>query len=80
LVHENEISSILKRTEANGKYFVVYGAKGVGKSLLVDHAVKGHSGVIELMATSISTKNDIINALAKHCGIANEFTPDIADL
>jgi hypothetical protein len=55
----------------------VYGEKGVGKSLLVDHAVKGHSGVIKLVTTS--TKNDIINALAKRCGIAKELTPDIAD-
>ena len=54
LVKQNEISSILERTEANGKYFVVYGAKGAGKSLLVDQSTKDHSGVIKLMLTSIT--------------------------
>jgi len=79
LAKQNQIRSILERTEANGKYFVVYGAKGAGKSLLVDQSTKDHSGVIKLMVTSITTKDDIVNSLAEHCGVANEFTPNIAD-
>jgi len=79
LVEQNEISSILERTEADGKYFVVYGAKGAGKSLIVDQSTKDHSGVIKLMVTSITTKDDIVKSLAKRCGVANETTPDIAD-
>ena len=79
LVQEKDISSILKRTKANGKYFVLYGAKGAGKSLLVDHAIKGHSGIIKEKVTSITTKGDIVKSLANHCGIANEITPDIDD-
>jgi len=79
LAKQNQIRSILERTEANGKYFVVYGAKGAGKSLLVDQSTKDHSGVIKLMVTSITTKDDIVKSLAEHCGVANEFTPNIAD-
>ena len=76
---QNEIRSILERTKANGKYFVVYGAKGAGKSLLVDQATKDHSGVIKLMVTSITTKDDIVKSLAEYCGVAHEFTPNIPD-
>jgi AAA+ ATPase superfamily predicted ATPase len=76
---EKDISSILKRTNVDGQYFILYGAKGAGKSLLVDHATNGHSGVIKLMVTSITTKDGIVKSLAKHCGVANETTPDIAD-
>ena len=79
LVQEKGISSILKRTKANGKYFVLYGAKGAGKSLRVDHAIKGHSGIIKEKVTSITTKGDIVKSLANQCGIANENTPVIDD-
>jgi len=79
LVKEKDISSILERTIADGRYFVVYGAKGAGKSLLVDHATKGHSGIIKEKVTSITTKGDIVKSLANQCGIANEITPVIDD-
>jgi len=71
--------AILKRTDGDGQYFIVYGAKGAGKSLLVDHATKGNSGILKLMVTSITTKDDIVKSLAKQCGIANESTPGIDD-
>ena len=76
-VHENEISSILKRTEADGHYFIVYGAKGVGKSVLVDHAVKGRSGVVKEKVTSADTKKAIVMSLAKKCGIAETTDIDV---
>jgi len=57
----------------------VYGAKGAGKSLLVDQSTKGHSGILKEKVTSITTKDDIVKSLAKHCGVANETTPDIDD-
>jgi hypothetical protein len=69
LEQENQIRSIFQRTEDNGQYFVVYGAKGVGKSLLVDHATKGNSGIIKVKVTSITTIDDIVKSLAKQCGI-----------
>jgi len=79
LAQEKEISSIFERADANGKYFVLYGAKGAGKSLLVDHAIKGQSGIIKEKVTSITTKGDVVKSLANQCGIANEITPVIDD-
>jgi len=76
---EKDISSILKRTDANGQYFIVYGAKGAGKSLLVNHATNGHSGILKETVESITTQGDIVKSLAKHCGVANETTPSIDD-
>ena len=72
-----EIQSILNRTEADGKYFVIYGAKGVGKSLLVDYCIKDLSGIMKMDVTSITTKQAIINSLATECGFPKMLDPSI---
>ena len=64
---EPQIKYILSRTKPIGKYFIVYGAKGEGKSMILDYSVKGHTGVAKIFVTSANTKDDIIKSLAKLC-------------
>jgi hypothetical protein len=70
LVLGKRIGSIFERVKANGQYFIVYGAKGVGKSLLLDKASKDHIGVIKLMISYSTNIDDIVKSLAIECGIS----------
>ncbi len=57
-------------TKGQGWYFLVYGAKGAGKSELVERCATGKSGVVKLTVTTASTKADVISELlAKIVGV-----------
>jgi hypothetical protein len=59
---ENLVNRILKATP-DGTYTVVYGAKGVGKSMLLDNMVSGQRGVVKLIVTSVKNKDEIVALL-----------------
>ena len=61
---ENKITSILYREKATDKYYVVYGPKGIGKSILIDKCVDGKKGVVKVIISSVFQKNDILQALS----------------
>jgi hypothetical protein len=61
---ENKITSIVNRQIPTDKYFVVYGPKGVGKSVLVDKCVDGKKGVVKVIISSVFEKRDILQALS----------------
>jgi AAA+ ATPase superfamily predicted ATPase len=61
---ENKIASILHRQKATKEYFVVYGPKGVGKSVLVDKCVDGKKGVVKVTISSVFQKSDILKVLS----------------
>ena len=46
-----------------GRYCVVYGANGAGKSEIVDHVAIGKKAVVKLMVTSAHTKDHIMKIL-----------------
>ena len=46
-------------------YWIVYGAKGAGKSHAVDHTFAGKDAVIKIMVTTAHNKDDIISSLLK---------------
>jgi hypothetical protein len=75
---EAQIKYILSRTKPIGKYYIFYGAKGEGKSLILDYSVKGHAGVAKIIVTSANTKDDIIKSLAKLCD-TDDNDVDISD-
>ena len=60
-----QIIDIMNRKKNNEKYFVLYGAKGVGKSTIVERAAKGRKGVIMLRITSAHSREDVIGELAE---------------
>ena len=59
-----EINSIVNRQEPPDKYFVLYGPKGVGKSVLIDKCVDGKKGVVKVIISSVFQKSDILQALS----------------
>ena len=61
---ESKITSIVNREEPTKKYVVLYGPKGVGKSLLVDKCVDGKKGVVKVIISSVFLKSGILQALS----------------
>ena len=47
------------------KYYIVYGAKGAGKSHAIDHTFKENKGVVKIMVTTAHNKDDIISEISK---------------
>jgi hypothetical protein len=63
--------------DSSGLYYIVYGAKGVGKSEVVDHCGVNRSGVIKLMVTSANSKDDIVSLLSKKLLGINDLQLDL---
>ena len=61
---EKQITSIVERTEASNRYFVVYGPKGVGKSILVSKCIDGKKGVLNVIISTVFKKTDILQMLS----------------
>jgi hypothetical protein len=61
---ESKINYILRRENATDKYYVVYGPKGVGKSVLIDKCVDGKKGVVKVIIGSVFQKSDILKVLS----------------
>jgi GTPase SAR1 family protein len=65
---EKKIESIVNMRQTIKKYFVVYGPKGVGKSVLIDKCVDGKKGVVKVIVSS-----DILRVLSNE--ISGERAP-----
>jgi hypothetical protein len=50
---ESKINSILHRQNATKQYYVVYGPKGVGKSVFIAKCVDGKKGVVKVIIGSV---------------------------
>jgi hypothetical protein len=74
----NEISEILNRKNANGKYFILFGAKGVGKSTIVERAINKRKGIIKIQITTTFCRNEVMLELAKITNTA-KLKPTTAD-
>jgi hypothetical protein len=61
---ESKIDYILRKENATDKYYVVYGPKGVGKSVLIDKCVDGMEGVVKVIISSVFQKSDILKVLS----------------
>lgn len=61
---EDKITSILHRETPSKQYFVVYGPKGVGKSVLVAKCVDGKKGVVKVLISSVFEKSGILQVLS----------------
>jgi hypothetical protein len=67
-----QIIDIMDRKKNNEKYFVLYGAKGVGKSTIVERAAKGRKGVIMLRVTTAHSREDVMGELAETLNLAEK--------
>ena len=65
-------SDLMNRKKNNEKYFVLYGAKGVGKSTIVERAAKGRKGIIMFRITTAYSRDDVMGELAKNLNIAEK--------
>jgi hypothetical protein len=74
---EKKFTSILHRGKAIDKYFVVYGPKGVGKSVLISKCVDGKKGVMKVIISSVFQKSDILKVLSTK--LLGEGSPAITE-
>ena len=72
------IKEILNRKAVTGGYTIVYGAKGVGKSTIVDSVIQGRPGVIKIKVTSNTSQTEIISKLAEITGTTG-LNPTVDD-
>ena len=68
-----QIIDIMNRKKGNGKYFVLYGAKGVGKSTIVERAAKSRKGVMILRVTTAHSREDVMEELAKTLNLTEKL-------
>ena len=61
---ERKITSIINRKKSIKQYYVVYGPKGVGKSVLVDKCADGMKGVVKVIISSAFQKRDMLQVLS----------------
>lgn len=69
-VHRPKIEGIINEALTytflkNGRYTIVYGPKGIGKTELIDHMTIGKKGVVKVKVSSANTKNGIIQSMTK---------------
>mmetsp|Transcript_11767 Transcript_11767/g.11407 ORF Transcript_11767/g.11407 Transcript_11767/m.11407 type:complete len:446 (+) Transcript_11767:101-1438(+) len=74
----HQILEILNRKNANGKYFILFGAKGVGKSTIVERAIHNRKGIIKMQITTAFCRNEVMLELAKITNTA-KLKPTTAD-
>lgn len=61
---EKKLADFLKEPRLAGRYFVLFGPKGAGKSTVVQKVLQDRKGVILLSASNVSTKDSIIDSLS----------------
>ena len=62
---EQQINSILKREKADDTYFILYGSKGCGKSIVVDKCIVGKKGVVSVLISSVFDKSAILQTMTE---------------
>ena len=74
----SKIEAITRRKEVDGKYFIVYGAQGIGKSAIIDSVVQGRRGVLKIPVTSNTSKEEITREIARKTGTTS-LNPNNSD-
>ena len=74
----SSIEEILGRKKVTKSYTIVYGAKGVGKSTMIDSVVQGRRGVLKIPVTSNTSKEEITIIIAQRTGTTT-LNPENSD-
>ena len=62
---EEQITSILERSKPNDKYYVIYGPKGCGKSILMEKSIMDKKGVVKVLISSAFDKSTILKVMSE---------------
>jgi hypothetical protein len=73
-----QITDIFDRKEANERFFIMYGAKGVGKSTIAERAAKSRKGVMMIRMTAASSRDDVMPELIEVLKV-HELKPKTSD-
>ncbi len=74
---EKEITTIVNKQTATEQYYVVYGPKGVGKSVLISKCSDGIKGVVKVIISSVFEKSDILQELSTE--LLGEGSPAVTE-
>jgi hypothetical protein len=61
---EERITSILERTKPDDNYYVIYGPKGCGKSILMEKSIMDKKGVVKVLISSAFDKSTILQVMS----------------
>jgi len=61
---EKQITSIINRKKADDHYFILYGSKGCGKSILAEKCIVGKKGVVSVMIGSVFDESTILQKIS----------------
>jgi hypothetical protein len=64
-IEEQIMNALTYSSLKGGRYTIVYGPRGIGKTELVDHTAIGKKGVVKVTVSSASSKTGVIQAMAK---------------
>ena len=60
-----QITDIINRKDGTGQYFIIYGAKGIGKSTIAERAAKDKKGILMIRITTAFSRDDVMKQLMK---------------
>ena len=75
---ETAILEFISRTEADGKYCIIYGSNGVGKTTVVEAVIHGRPGILKIKVTTADNKQQFLHKVVKVTGQYKE-NPKIDD-
>ena len=67
---QEKITQFMDRKKGNEKYYIMYGAKGVGKSTITERAAKDKKGVLMIRITTASSMDEVMQVLIDGLNIA----------
>ena len=75
---ETAILDFISRTEADGRYCIIYGSNGVGKTTVVEAVIHGRPGILKIKVTTADNKQQFLHKVVKVTGQYKE-NPKIDD-
>jgi len=67
-IEEQIMNALTYSSLKGGRYTIVYGPRGIGKTELVDHTAIGKKGVVKVTVSSASSKTGVIQAITEELG------------
>ena len=74
-----ELCNVMNKKKADGTYAVVYGPRGVGKTMIIESVIRNRRGVLVLRLSKLATEKEIVKDLATLIG-TNNLEPQIAHI
>ena len=74
-----ELCNVMNKKKADGTYAVVYGPRGVGKTMIIESVTSNRRGVLVLRLSKLATEKEIAKDLAILIG-TNSLEPQIAHI